>query len=177
MEIRRPEIVNLYNQKMGGVDLLDQMLQYYRIFLKSKKWTLRMIMHFFDLAITAAWYDYKSDCDALHIPTKDRMDFLGFKTDLGEAMVLTNTSKKRGRGRPSNEKPEEEPPKRLRLEVQKDQRYDEIGHFPLFSDDKNSSRCRLEMCSQKTFIFCCKCQVSLCVKRGSDCFYKFHSNP
>lgn len=56
--IPRPNIVRLYNECMGGVDHLDQMLTYYRVFIKSRKWTFRVIMHFFDLAIVASWMQY-----------------------------------------------------------------------------------------------------------------------
>ena len=41
--IEQPEIVDAYNNDMGRVDLLDQLRSYYRIFLKSKKLTLRVI--------------------------------------------------------------------------------------------------------------------------------------
>ena len=51
--IQQPEIIDKYNNGMGGVDLLDQLLSYYRIFIKSKKWTLRFIFHFIDLAVCA----------------------------------------------------------------------------------------------------------------------------
>lgn len=36
IEIKRPEVVKLYNQCMGGVDSLDQLVGHYRIFIKSK---------------------------------------------------------------------------------------------------------------------------------------------
>lgn len=37
IDVNRPEIISLYNSGMGGVDLLDQLISYYRIFIKSKK--------------------------------------------------------------------------------------------------------------------------------------------
>lgn len=51
IEINRPEIVKRYNQSMGGVDLLDQLISLYRIFIRSKKWTLRVTMHMIDFAL------------------------------------------------------------------------------------------------------------------------------
>lgn len=45
IEVERPEVVRKYNHAMGGVDLLDQLMSYYRTFIKSKKWTLRYSMH------------------------------------------------------------------------------------------------------------------------------------
>jgi len=57
--VARPEIVKLYNKNMGGVDLLDQMVANYRIYIRSKKWTLRMIFHAIDLAVVNSWFEYK----------------------------------------------------------------------------------------------------------------------
>lgn len=37
LKIERPEAVKLYNSSIGGVDKIDQLIAYYRIFLKSKK--------------------------------------------------------------------------------------------------------------------------------------------
>ncbi|XP_047541811.1 piggyBac transposable element-derived protein 3-like [Vanessa atalanta] len=45
IDVERPEVVRKYNHAMGGVDLLDQRMSYYRTFIKSKKWTVRMIFH------------------------------------------------------------------------------------------------------------------------------------
>ncbi|KAJ3641828.1 hypothetical protein Zmor_028301 [Zophobas morio] len=38
--VPRPEVVKLYNHSMGGVDKMDYLLTLYRIFVKSRKWTL-----------------------------------------------------------------------------------------------------------------------------------------
>lgn len=55
LTIRRPNIVQEYNAKMGGVDLSDRMMSYYRMSVRTKKWTIRMLMHFMDLALRSAW--------------------------------------------------------------------------------------------------------------------------
>lgn len=34
-EVEIPELIKVYNTNMGGVDKLDQMLSYYRVFIKS----------------------------------------------------------------------------------------------------------------------------------------------
>ncbi|KAG5879743.1 hypothetical protein JTB14_021492 [Gonioctena quinquepunctata] len=50
IEVTRPEIIHDYNHGMGGVDLMDHLMSYYRIFIRSKKWPPRVIMHMVDFA-------------------------------------------------------------------------------------------------------------------------------
>ena len=50
MSVKRPADIREYNGKMGGVDLCDQMMVYYRMKTRTKKWTIRLMMHFFDLS-------------------------------------------------------------------------------------------------------------------------------
>ncbi|KAL3217787.1 hypothetical protein MRX96_032013 [Rhipicephalus microplus] len=42
----RPDVVRLYNVNMGGVDLADCMISYYRIKARVNKWTIKWLGHF-----------------------------------------------------------------------------------------------------------------------------------
>lgn len=90
---------------MGGVDKYDQLVSYYRTFIKSKKWILRMMFHIFDMAVVNCLLEYKRDAAELNIEPKDVMDLLHFKQRLGENLIsvgvpFSPSSKKRYR--PSN---------------------------------------------------------------------------
>lgn len=52
-------------------------------------------------------------------------------------------------------------------------RFDEHRHFPLIT--AKSVRCKNEKCQKKTYIYCQKCKVHLCLVDGRDCFTKFHT--
>lgn len=71
IDIERPEIIGLYNKSMGGVDIHDQLVSFYRVFLKSREWTLRLVAHSFDMALVNSWLEYKRDVLHLKIQRKD----------------------------------------------------------------------------------------------------------
>jgi hypothetical protein len=85
-----PEIVSLYNKSMGGVDLLDQMISYYRTFIKSKKWYLRVITHFLDFAIVASWMEYRKNMKILKKKPNEIMDLLNFRLYIANCLIKIN---------------------------------------------------------------------------------------
>lgn len=49
--IEKPEAVYYYCKRMGGVDLNDQLLNYYSFLRKSLKWSRKILIHFFNMCI------------------------------------------------------------------------------------------------------------------------------
>lgn len=60
-EVTCPRAITTYNKFMGGVDLIDGLISYYRIKLRSKKYYLRFFFHFIDMAVVSSWLMYKQD--------------------------------------------------------------------------------------------------------------------
>lgn len=87
--IERLDIVKLYNTSMGGVDKNDQLISFYRTFIKSRKWTLRLIMHAFDLVASDVWLQYKNEANNLSIPKKNILDLLHFRLQLANELIRT----------------------------------------------------------------------------------------
>ncbi|XP_037780302.1 uncharacterized protein LOC119576731 [Penaeus monodon] len=63
LEVQRPRVVELYNLKMGGVDIIDQVISYYRSATRSAKFTVRAMLHLLDLSCANAWLEYRKDCE------------------------------------------------------------------------------------------------------------------
>lgn len=175
--IERPEIVRDYNSNMGGVDLMNQMISYYRIYIRSKKWTLRMITHFIDFSIVNSWIEYKIDCQKSEIPKREVMDLLAFRMKLAHQLVYFQTAEKRT----ARITLDEIRSKHARVDKSRESRteeiirYDGYDHLPKHSEKR--LRCKLESCSLKSTIFCPKCNVHLCVNKNNDCFYEYHTKP
>lgn len=177
-EVEIPELIKLYNANMGGVDKLDQMLSYYRIFIKSKKWTLRMITHGIDLAIANSWLEYKRDVEKSRIPPKDQMDLLKFRNCISDHLINVGQIMKKKRGRPSFEELQDVGKKSRQNEQvrpSKAVRTDAIDHLPDVDKNKEATRCKNKDCKGKTHVFCTKCQVHLCLLSYRNCFVAFHT--
>lgn len=89
VDVPCPKIISNYNKNMGGVDVLDQQMEYYRAFIKTRKWTLKVIIHFVDLAVVNAWRQYKNDCIRSNVPPNKIMDLLHFRLEIAEGLTHT----------------------------------------------------------------------------------------
>lgn len=178
--IDRPEIVRRYNHSMGGVDLFDQLISYYRIFIRSRKWTLRAIFHAIDFAIVQSWLEYKRDANQLQIPEKKIMDLLEFRIRVADGLIYCGNlvnKKKRGRPSSSNTPPETAVVQRRRGECRPvtEIQFDGVDHLPLHDNCKLPVRCKYPKCTGKSRIQCQKCRVHLCLSKDRNCFLQFHS--
>lgn len=70
IEVIQPEIVSLYNDGTGGVDLQDQLLA-----------------HFIDLTVVSSWIEYKKHEKQHGTTKKDTMDLLQFRIRLANSLA------------------------------------------------------------------------------------------
>jgi hypothetical protein len=59
-EIRKPVVVEEYNNYMGGVDKSDQLLSYYGFSHRRVKWWKRAAFHLLDMAVVNAYILYST---------------------------------------------------------------------------------------------------------------------
>lgn len=182
VHVKRPQVVKMYNRSMGGVDKLDHLIALYRIYVRSRKWTLRMFFHGVDLAIVNSWLEYRQHYtdENKENPKEKALDLLHFRLQLAYSLMKMNIPVIRKRGRPSDASPSSSitstpthycsERKRLFMEV----RHDRLDHMPNYDSKKEATRCKFEKCTKKTHVFCDKCNLHLCFLKERNCFLSFH---
>lgn len=162
VEVTPPDIVARYNQHMGGVDLIDRFVAYYRITVLSRKWTVRVFTHFLDMACCNSWIEFQMDCHNAMVLAKDRLDLLHFKAVI--AYVLIQAGSSTSRGSREDEQSDEEPTANKRNQViplpPNEVRCDITGHFP-------------EHVNLEFQMKCTTCHVFICLQ-NRNCFLDFH---
>lgn len=169
--IPRPNIIKQYNDCMGGIDLIDRMISYYRINSKTRKWTVKTILHFLDLSLANAWILYRQDRKMLGDTSKNILDFLDFKVKIADQFLQEKLSnlgnnplrlKTRNSSYQSSPTPSQKRKKRT--------------HLPAVAGNlKNSVRCKMDGCSKKTKFNCTDCGIFLCVTSERNCFFDYHT--
>ncbi|KAJ8872195.1 hypothetical protein PR048_025797 [Dryococelus australis] len=87
IEIPCPRIVRTYNQCMEGVDLLDSLITFHRIKVRSKEILPTIFFfQFVDLVILTAWLLYREVCKGHRIDKKNMMDLIEFRADIAESL-------------------------------------------------------------------------------------------
>lgn len=177
INVSRPNIIAEYNAKMGGVDFLDRMIAYYRTSARTKKWTVRAMLHFIDFSLAAGWIERKRAEESEGVPKKDRFDLLDFKIDVAHSLLnwtppsnITPPSlEPTDESGTSNKKRKTTPLPHASL------RTTGALHLPEIPQESKLSRCRFPGCSnQKCRFMCVTCKVFLCLNNNRNCFKAFH---
>ncbi|GBP89921.1 PiggyBac transposable element-derived protein 2 [Eumeta japonica] len=161
---------------MGGVDVLDQQMEYYRTFIKTKKWTLKVLIHFLDLALVNSWRLYNNDCVANDFPRNKKVPLLDFRMDIADTLSCTPDHPRRVEGDDDSV-----PVPRREYKIYRPanapsaaKRYDGYEHYPISDDIKAPRTCRMVNCESRSKIKCEKCDVYLCLSHDKDCFKSYH---
>ena len=152
-----PDAIYDYNQHMGGVDLSDQLLQYFQTRRKTHKYWKTLFYHCIDIATTNAYILYRESLPSSQRSKYDHKKFLAdLVNDLLSASMLTT--------------PVVSPMGRCpRSDVR-------APHRLTFGNGrKYCVLCKSKKLYNRTEKFCVKCNVYLCFSRERDCFAEWHS--
>ncbi|XP_076842062.1 piggyBac transposable element-derived protein 3 isoform X2 [Brachyhypopomus gauderio] len=174
--ISRPNIIREYNSKMGGVGLASRIISFYRMSGRTKKWTLRMLMYFADLALANSWLLYRKDLTVCGTPKKNIMQYLEFRMEVAMTFLAEHANDSsdvseqddpdvlvQGKKRPAKAVPHVSFRRRAN------------AHLPEMVNMKNAARCRAKGCSGKTRVRCGTCKVFLCLQGDRNCYTAFHT--
>ncbi|XP_049882268.1 piggyBac transposable element-derived protein 3-like [Pectinophora gossypiella] len=176
--VRRPEVIKTYNQNMGGVDLTDRMLSVCPSRNRTKKWTIRVISHLFDLAVVNAWLQYRAVQIEKGAIKRNIIQMRQYKLDLGTKLIGDNEEQSDGES--GGEEYEELEPKHKKRKIlikpipSRERRMKSAAHLPEYNTKQ--SRCRNRGCSKKTTVYCIKCDIYLCFTPNRNCFSDFHKD-
>lgn len=171
VDVTRPAIVAEYNVNMGGIDLMDRYISYYRILLRTKKWTVRLFAHFLDMAVCNAWVEYLRDFE-LYAREGKKLSLIDLKTYVAEALIRANTSREVGDTSRTTTNDQKGTTKVVPI-PNNDVRLDGFNHFPDHVKLNNPVKCRNFGCTGKTRVKCMKCNLFLCLQ-SRNCFLNFH---
>lgn len=159
-QVSCPNAISMYNKYMGGVDMNDQLRNYYNYSFKSRKYYKYIFVFLFHLSIT------NSFILARHFSTSVSVrNIKQYREKLAFALIGTYNSRKRAR--------------RLSCVVPTPVKQPALSHFPRKGSD-SVHRCyycahTLKQRKQTTW-HCRECDVFLCHKgTDKDCFYLYHS--
>ena len=82
-EVRKPVMVEQYNQYMGGVDKSDQLLSYYGFCHRTVKWWRRGFFHLLDMAVVNAYVLY-----TLSEHTGRKLTHEQFRIELAKGLLM-----------------------------------------------------------------------------------------
>jgi hypothetical protein len=189
LKLPRPTIIAAYNKGMGGTDLFDQFLSYYRTSVKTKRWPHTIIFHFMLCCVVNSWIIYK---DIHHPKTHenngslrsyisnlvcimcDMTDGTDEDVDTDEGVVADTFLRA-----PKHQKVSSDP-----VPVSRYTGMHYTMGLPNYDTEGKTTRrhCKGPNCNKLTSCYCFKCGVALCCdqKLGQDevtqttCFIEYH---
>ena len=148
VQVPIPEIICQYNEKMGGVDLLDAIVALYRVLFRMKKWWWPFYAWSLSVSAVNAW--------RLRMAvTGNKEPFLSFLRELVMGMLAKH-------GKPTG--------KIFSLQVDGEVRYDGKNHWLTNTELGPAEKPKQKNCKQcyeaskkesKTTLQCTKCKVAL----------------
>lgn len=106
-------MVEIYNKSMGGVDLCDMLLSFYRVRRRINKYYTHIVYYLIGISITNGWLLYRRHQQQNKVPAKDIKNLLSFQTDEAFDLCLAYKPVTQKKGRPSLESLETPPPKKI----------------------------------------------------------------
>ena len=172
-----PDPIKWYNKYMGGVDLSDALIKYFTVTRRTRRWYMKMFLHFVDIAVVNSFIIHKEMAEAKNQrPLTQKMfrvllcDQLSSTSGCGRqksAVGGATASEAAAVGRATASMPPEMRPLECLPVI-----VCELSDDPSLKATKGRRRCKL--CQALTMWLCRACKVPLCIIPGRCCYTVWH---
>lgn len=165
IDVKRPNLIRIYNQSMGGVDRADMLLSFYRNSLKTKNLYKRICFHLIDLTVVNAWLLFRqvkaSDMHLSDFKLHVALGLMRFQEGMPDSNLrcLEQTTSCSPTSVAEASTSSAGVISKRALDVQASERYDGIGHW-------------LDSCKRRTRFYCKKCCLFVCRRRQDQLLRK-----
>lgn len=161
-EVACPQLVKDYNSHMGYVDKADMLKSCYEINRKSKKWYMRIVWHFVDVAIVNSFIIFCQRGEGNALSLKH------FKLAVARGLIGLENTRKRGR------KSVEPTASKFKRHVPLETRLTDASHMPIHGTSRRCGLCSTKQEPHRSFWQCSICNVALCLNDKKNCFALYH---
>ena len=88
LDVSQPHLLKVYNNNMGGVDLLDNLSSCYSIRSRNRKWYWGVYNWFLNVSMVQAWRLYRKVGAVLNVKDNEKIGLLDFTRSCVEMMVM-----------------------------------------------------------------------------------------
>ena len=159
VQVPIPNSIYDYNQQMGGVDLSDQLIQYFETRRRAHKYWKTLFFHCIDICVTNAYILYR---ESLPVEERNKCDHKTFVTELIKDLASYYNSSATSTTNPAHRPARSDVRAPHRLQYQETYGY--------------CAACKMQKRPyNKTDKYCIACNVPLCFTHARDCFSEWHS--
>lgn len=150
-----------YNKYMDGVDLSDQLIQYYSVHKRSNRWYRTLLYHFIDIAATNSYILHKEMCLSSGSVAMSHAQFMP-----GPNWQLCATQRGTMLARESMSCADEE---------EEEEGIDSFARLRS-GDTARKGRRKCVLCKKRSIWKCARCDLTLCLVAHRNCLSKWHSS-
>ena len=104
MQFPCPDAIKEYNSAMGGVNLIDMSIAFYRAPMKTKRWYIKLLLHCVDISKVNGWLLYRRYATQLPIPRRKQLTLVQLTTKVAGGLMFCRKPIDQPVGRPSKRK-------------------------------------------------------------------------
>ncbi len=166
-----PPLLPDYQTYMRGVDRGDQLMGYYSLARRLKKWWKRVFAYVIEVAALNGYIVYKAG-----LPSSEscKYDYMKYRIDLAEDLIGSFSSRPLAMGRPRSVGHQQV----LRLDTSKNHLPDidsGVHQCVVCCKIRDVRKLTRSQMRHETKVKCSVCDVNLCLTSGRNCFKKYHT--